>query len=59
MLVPFDGTLYTYRNEETNRNRKEVQKELTYAVDCSVRKMNIKHVPTLLVSIFVKKGNRR
>ena len=58
MLVPFDGTLYTYSNEETNRNRKKVQKELTYAVNCSVRKMNIKHVLTLLVSIFWKKENR-
>jgi hypothetical protein len=29
MLVPFDGSLYAYRNQETDSNRKKVQKELT------------------------------
>jgi hypothetical protein len=31
-----------------------VEKELTYAVDCFMRKMNIKHVHTLLVRIFAE-----
>ena len=49
MLVPFDGGLYAYRNQETDSNRKKVQKELTYAFDCLMWRMDFKHVHTLLV----------
>jgi hypothetical protein len=59
MLVPFDGRLYTYGDQKTDTNRKKVQKELTYTFNCLMRRMDVKHVHTLLVSIFVEKQNPR
>jgi hypothetical protein len=53
MLVSFDGCLYANRNQETDTNRKKVQKELTYTVDCLMGEMDVKHLHTLLVGISV------
>jgi len=41
MLVALDGSLNTYRDQETDTNRKKVQEELTYALNGSMGRVDV------------------
>ena len=57
MLVPFDGTLYTYSNEETNRNRKKMQQKVIESTHLAVWRMNIEHNASQKLALAYQHSN--